>query len=805
MSEFGEQIIYKQLLERHGRIRIPMIQRDYAQGRPSEAEVREEFLGALESALKLPADDSSLPLNLDFIYGSVEGQEETRFSPLDGQQRLTTLFLLHWYLAWNDGCWEAFYALFRAGDHSRFSYSVRPSSNEFFDALVAFQPGCPPADVTSLSGLITNQSWYFRSWRLDPTIQSTLHMLDALHRRFAGTAGLFARLTSEDKPVITFQLLDLENFGLSDDLYIKMNARGKPLTPFEMFKARYEQELSGQFSGQTRTIGHLSFSVAEFVARRMDTAWADMFWAHRDQKTNLYDEIIMNVFRVVALVTRDPGSKSYLKDVNLLRGGAAPPSYSTFQAQGWLDEAFTKMLVSLLETWCAADGLKQPLLPDTHYFNEIEIFGRLIKDPNSLSASEVVIFSGYALFIQEHEGAIDPQVFQEWMRIVHNLAINSDIDRNERLQSPAKGLRELLPHSTNILQFFSKFGEKDRVSGFADQQVKEETLKAGLILHHVGWRPLIDQAETHGYFRGQIEFLLDFSGAGEQWKSSRSFCWNEENHQELQGRFSGYFTKAQKMFSSSGLSDLGDFRWQRALLSIGDYLLPSKSNWSFLVNAVTEPASWKRLLRGSGSHASEGRPLLKQLWDRLTTERPLKDELDEIIASTVGLEPWIEAFVRTPHAIGYCRRQLIRWNSEKHIYLLSSSQMNGYHAELFSYCAYHEVFRPLSEQGALAPLFISDYYHSVKGTEEQPWFFLTYKHGKQSLPFWIEFSNGEFHLRIGAKELEEHPDVRRYLLEQAGYEVHEHFLGMSGDQMQIRQFALDLAKFLQKYPEESPQ
>lgn len=33
-------------------------------------------------------------INLDFIYGNLDGDT---FLPLDGQQRLTTLFLLHWY------------------------------------------------------------------------------------------------------------------------------------------------------------------------------------------------------------------------------------------------------------------------------------------------------------------------------------------------------------------------------------------------------------------------------------------------------------------------------------------------------------------------------------------------------------------------------------------------------------------------------------------------------------------------------------------------------------------------------------
>ncbi len=95
MSGLGLQINFKQLLDRHQRVRIPKIQRDYAQGRSSEEEIRKEFLGALHSALSLSSDDESLPLNLDFIYGNVEGDEESRFLPLDGQQRLTALFLLH--------------------------------------------------------------------------------------------------------------------------------------------------------------------------------------------------------------------------------------------------------------------------------------------------------------------------------------------------------------------------------------------------------------------------------------------------------------------------------------------------------------------------------------------------------------------------------------------------------------------------------------------------------------------------------------------------------------------------------------
>lgn len=46
-----------------------------------------------------------------------------------------------------------------------------------------------------------------------------------------------------------------------------MNARGKPLTAFETFKARFEHELKGQFANEeTRVLGGQIFSVADYFA-----------------------------------------------------------------------------------------------------------------------------------------------------------------------------------------------------------------------------------------------------------------------------------------------------------------------------------------------------------------------------------------------------------------------------------------------------------------------------------------------------------------------------------------------------------
>lgn len=744
MSTIESRINFKQLLKRHERICIPIIQRDYAQGRPEERAVREDFLRAIKVALDKPADDLSLPFNLDFIYGSVEGEESTRFLPLDGQQRLTTLFLLHWYLAWVDGQWEQFTDMFMAGGKSRFFYSVRPSSNEFFDALIGFFPSDAPESVEQLSALITDQSWYFRSWRLDPTIQSVLFMLDAIHACFALSPNLFNRLVSESHPAITFQLLDLKNFGLSDDLYIKMNSRGKPLTPFETFKARYERELKAQFSDRSYKVAGATHSVAEYVALRMDNAWADLFWAVRNKFNNQYDGAIMCVFRAVALVTRMPESGQYLEDVERLRHSVRAQNHADFHARNWLDEDFTLALISLLDAWSGSnDGLKT-LLPEGHPFDEHACFQKIVTAQKSLSYTEIVQFAAYVLFLKFNDSDYEADQLQDWMRVVFNLSENTEYNRTEDLQRSISGLWELLSVSKDILVHFAD--AESTVSGFSKQQIEEERLKAQLVLAELGWATLIGRAEAHGYFRGQVEFLLNFCGIQAEPPIQD---WSVEQHRKMQGVFQDYFAKASMMFDDKGLSALPGSLWERALLSIHDYLLPSGRNHSFLVNSSTDQASWKRLLRGANSYSSSRRMVLKQLWDGVNFTADLVSQLVGLVENARELKPWVEALVRTPQAFAYCQSRSIRIESSDQVYLLSKTQMNGMHAELFSYALYNKLKADMTK---FEPLYLM-FYQDVSGADLEPRFYISCNKNEVSLRFSIEFYGKCFIVRSSSDDV----------------------------------------------------
>lgn len=313
---------------KNNHIEIPIIQRDYAQGRLGKENLRKNFLGDLKKALDNEPPYKDSEMKLDFVYGS---RENDRLNPLDGQQRLTTLWLLHWYIALRAGMLnEENCATLR-----KFTYETRISSREFCQNL------CIPRNFEhyhgyNIVGFITKQTWFYSAWKQDPTIQSMLRMLsgtkisdkkgddiiDGIEELFAcpslcdiegdkcslmktfGTC--WNRLTNESECPIVFYNLPLHDFGLSDDLYIKMNARGKQLTSFENFKA----DLIGYITKRAEEETHDNNQINEWellldsqsgIPIKFDTDWTDIFWGNKSKgikdkdgklvKSNQIDEI----------------------------------------------------------------------------------------------------------------------------------------------------------------------------------------------------------------------------------------------------------------------------------------------------------------------------------------------------------------------------------------------------------------------------------------------------------------------------------------------------------------------------------
>lgn len=292
-----------ELLNQH-KIVIPQIQRDYAQGRETESDLRKNFVGKIKQSL-YPNSNS---LNLDFVYGYTDklNKEETIFIPLDGQQRLTTLWLIHWYLAPRQTTElngeEANHLTEEAKSFlCGFTYETRISSKRFCDNLIT--QALSNSENESLSQIIKDASWFMASWNNDPTIASMLNMIDTIHEEKFDKTEAWKQLLKNKK--ITFDYIDIksEEFKLTDELYIKMNSRGKPLTPFENFKAQFSGLLSSKdtdYIKEKLAYQNTSVTYQQYFAFKIDSVWMDLFWSYRDKVDTSIDDCFLNYIYFVA-------------------------------------------------------------------------------------------------------------------------------------------------------------------------------------------------------------------------------------------------------------------------------------------------------------------------------------------------------------------------------------------------------------------------------------------------------------------------------------------------------------------------
>lgn len=230
------------------RIVVPVIQRDYAQGRESQfaKNVRERFVERLYEAVQ---EENGNPLCMDFVYFEKDGD---KLIPVDGQQRLTTLWLFHMYHLAQEN--EEITKRLK-----RFSYEVRQTSKAFCKKLVErrhdWYDELTENDTRTCKETICNQPWFFTAWRRDPTIMGIIRMLDTIHAKGQGK-------TLADNWWEGEYLTFLDYTTQEKDLYCKMNARGKPLTPFENLKATIDERATN----------------ASLWKSAVDGAWLDKVW-----------------------------------------------------------------------------------------------------------------------------------------------------------------------------------------------------------------------------------------------------------------------------------------------------------------------------------------------------------------------------------------------------------------------------------------------------------------------------------------------------------------------------------------------
>lgn len=521
-----------ELIQKH-KIEIPIIQRDYAQGRKDKTEIRNNFLDALSDALH----EKKESLELDFIYGNVENDI---LQPLDGQQRLTTLFLLHWYLASREG---------RLNDDikikiQKFSYETRTSSRKFCSELINSgidYDNLLPADVDKNGSLKINQvsktiidsPWFFLSWKKDPTIKAMLIMIDAIHNKFSNSSNLWEKLTNDNR--ITFHYIELENFGLSDDLYIKMNARGKPLTYFENFKAKFEQYID-----KNAWENELKDNLLHTFSHKIDSVWTDLFWKYKGDDNTIDNKFIKFIAGIAISNYAQNSEVSENKELDTiikkeleakLKGKSVtddivkrerierritdlfnnpsnlkPQDFPSKMAFYYLKKCFDIYSESQDGNFVNAE-LHANDLSLWDYCINTTVFKDFVNKKETTYKQRVLFYAQTTYLINSNE--FNKDKFSQWLRVIRNIIQNSTVDSAATFIGAIGLIKEIANGHIDIYQYLSKENIK---SVFALSQTKEEVIKAKLIIHSDDNKNAIFKTEDTNFCKGEIRFALNTVG-----------------------------------------------------------------------------------------------------------------------------------------------------------------------------------------------------------------------------------------------------------------------------------------------------
>lgn len=580
-TTFGEDKETVQLKK----IIIPIIQRDYAQGRNGSdiARVRSRFLEALYKSV------TEKPITLDFVYGDIDN--EGNMTPLDGQQRLTTLFLLHWYAAKKCNILEEEYGFLK-----KFSYETRYSARYFCIDLVDYKPEFKDA----ISKEIVNQAWFPLDWKNDPTISSMLVMLDAIDNKFKNVPDLWDKLKEK---CITFYFLPIKDMGLTDELYIKMNSRGKPLTLFEHFKAELEREIRS-----------MDENMANRIMGKIDREWTDLLWEYRNSGSgsaddNIIDDEFLRYFKFICDVI------CYRQDESPLARSNDEFDLLQRYFSSKCSEAVKniEMMESFMDCWCNIPGYNSPtdflksFMSNKHEKGKILVESRfnlnIFEDClhaysdktgriRQFPLNRIVLLYAITTYLQNID-KVKESDFIRRIRIVNNLIQNSEdevSDRADRNRMPA-----ILAETDAII--LTGVIDDSIGNNFNVSQLLEEKKKITFLEIHPEMADTLFELEDHFLLNGQISIV---------------------------GLENLAYTKRFESLFKCNMDKI-----DCAMMAIGDYGQVERNKWRYQYGSTYQLA-WKELFHKSANSGFDNTKNI--LISLLGTNEEFSDEILQSIA-----------------------------------------------------------------------------------------------------------------------------------------------------------------------------
>lgn len=239
---------------------IPEIQRDYVWGAEQvEGLLQSIFDGFSNFELTKDKinitieDDKSLEKTLSdyyktmkyntsigFIYAYSDFEYPDKYFLIDGQQRLTTIYLLLLAIASEDELFKSqFTKIYFKNSKSFIEYRVREASLLFLNQSIAHT-------IDNKRTPLQDQYWYYNFYKNDKTIQSIIRNLKIIKDFLLGNVQSISSFKEYVLNHVQFWYFDTNISEQGEELYIYMNARGERMQSNENLKAELLANVNSQ-------------------------------------------------------------------------------------------------------------------------------------------------------------------------------------------------------------------------------------------------------------------------------------------------------------------------------------------------------------------------------------------------------------------------------------------------------------------------------------------------------------------------------------------------------------------------------
>lgn len=679
-------------------IYVPSFQRNYIQGSDEFKDKRDRLLDDIFESLK-----SRKVIDLGFVYGRSEKSYKGRlFYPYDGQQRLTTLYFLYLMLCFRNRKKESIKGL-----KGKLSYQTRQSTDRFINSFIDWIYNSMENEYdlfwnpnNKSSAFIKIQDWFFDyDWEYDVSIKNILSLIDTLKIRILKLEKEIAideiiNLIDdkEDDNPFKFIFIHIDDIIQNDELYIKINARGKALSHFENLKSDIN-----------------NFWRNEDYKSKLDGAWTEYVWKESSKDSNSgtieerFDSDFYNSFKNIFYL-------NYLSNIEK----PLTPAFINEIKNEW-DNVFNKGKINKdWENKASCDVISYFFDAVSHpnylFEKQADGYGNLLfkENPGYVECLKIYVYYYLISNIYKSRNCVTDLkivLFDEILTLFKRLIDNQDkyLDSIDSLIKAIKSSKYLIDksiESNGILNFLQSNEVDIRILlGLRKDQAEEEILKARLIYKDKRFIGLFEKGYNELRNKGQLGFIFYLIKNNNKLRNIRTEDISYESFEKALNQIISIQSFTGDFISNKGVIFNPNYELLlRAILAkTKDHFFWEKSNnlLSFPLLNDDRDMSLHTFLNCYSSNNPEDVKykfnLLDGLREVLNLFDPNKDNIEEVLKriiedyKKIDSTVWYKFFVIYDGVFRQCRNGNIYFYSDKYVLLLDKKFRSGKWWEYYTF------------------------------------------------------------------------------------------------------------------------